>query len=147
MKKITAVIFCLILYMGVALANIELLKMTTPSDNNSPSMVLINCPVDTNAIRSHLVAIAEKKLGDSSIELAPSARQMLLDFIDKGVNKLIADGAANKRIGESEANLSRFIDLLIKTQRMQGQTMGSLKITKSTVKSSFSICPLYPFCQ
>lgn len=100
-----------------------------------------------DSVKSILISTVQQVLSDSNVTLTPVSEKAVMNFINNGINRLKNDGFTNEHIRLAVNNIKIFAKALIKNQELKGITMGQTTITGSTVDESFSLCPLYPFCQ
>jgi hypothetical protein len=75
---------------------------------------------------------------------APDCELLLRGFIQQGVGRMVAEGAAGDehKIHQAESNLSRFIDEMTR----EAMRMGLRELHEPTFGAARGLCPLWPFC-
>lgn len=99
---------------------------------------------DSTSLRKSLNELAAKKYGN--LQISSSAKEKL----DSLINIAVSDTAtfSSNSCRTVIQNFSKLIDETLKNkERVLGVQGVRYKITNNSVKKSFSICPLYPFCK
>ena len=89
-------------------------------------------------------SIATELLGSSHVQVPRESAGVLSEFIYRGANRFVTEGAPRERESEAEQNLRRFVMTAIQALKEKPTYLGLDTATVSKAESS--ICPLWPFC-
>jgi hypothetical protein len=89
-------------------------------------------------------SVAAELFASSHADVPRETAGVLSEFIYRGANRFVTEGAPKERESEAEQNLRRFVMATIQIAREKSPTY--LALEASTVSRAESICPLWPFC-
>ena len=110
-------------------------------------------PLQTKAqIMEHCWQVAWEEWRAQHVVVDVDARDMLDEFIEKGVDKMIA-GKQLGRLEEADNNLRSFCKkaeeygIKIESSAAAASSSGTVRVTGESIKKARKdVCPVFPFC-
>ena len=124
--------------MGIALSSILLC---------TPILAVFSSAAEPD-LTGRLLKVAEDEFNRLNARPSNDSRSMLIGLINKGANRLQAEGATEEQIAKAQQNLRRFVEEMVKIGKDRGETWpdGRIRTGEATYAGALKICPLWPFC-